>query len=136
MGIEGLAIEAAASGRRGTAGGKSTMLGMMSSVGALLAACSCCILPLALAAFGMSTGIASSFSALAPLRWPLTIFSVLMVASSWLILLGRRRRAPACMSLGSSGNRSAMAALALATATTFLALSWSLFEPAVMRALL
>lgn len=120
-----------------TAGGKTTLLGTLSSVAALLAACSCCVLPLALAAIGASTGVSATASALGPLRWPLTGLSVVMVALSWLILIRQRRLARRCPYRRDKRTSSAMVfALGLATATTVLALSWSAVEPSVMRILL
>lgn len=132
-----LALQLLSPGRLGTAGGKTTFLGTLSSVSALLAACSCCILPLALAAIGVSTSLSSAASALGPFRWPLTAFSVVMVALSWLILIRQRRLARSCPSQRIGRTSGAMiAALIVATAMTLLALSWNAVEPSVMRFLL
>lgn len=132
-----LALQHLPVGRLDSAGGKTTFLGTLSSVSALLAACSCCILPLALAATGASTSLSSAASALGPLRWPLTAFSVAMVTLSWLILIRQRRLARNCPSQRSARTRGVMViALSAATAITFLALSWSAVEPTVMRILL
>ena len=50
-----------------------SVLAALTSFGAVLAAASCCVLPLALAAMGVGAGVSSTFAALMPLRWPLTV---------------------------------------------------------------
>lgn len=121
-----------------TAGGKTTFLGTLSSVGAVLAACSCCILPMALAGIGVSTGLGSALSPLGPFRWPLTAVSAVLVMLSWLLVIRQRRHAG---SYSGSKLRSwlltpRMLALSFATLTTLVAVFWSAFEPGVMRAML
>ena len=120
------------------AGRKTTFLSMLSSVGAVLAACSCCILPMALAGLGLSTGLSMALSPLGPARWPLTALSVLLVGGSWMVVIGQRRQACVC---GSSELRSwwrtpKILMLLVASMFTLIALSWSAVEPALMRAML
>ena len=58
-------------------------LGALASLAAVLAAASCCVLPLALAALGLGAGLSSNFAALIPLRWPLTATSLIGLAAGW-----------------------------------------------------
>lgn len=117
---------------------KTTFLSLFSSLGALLAACSCCILPIALAGLGVSTGFGSALSPLGPLRWPLTAISVVAVGISWFMVLRRRgfvsggTHAPALKWLLTPR----MIVLMFATAFTLIAVAWSLLEPNVMNALM
>lgn len=118
-------------------GGRSTFLSMISSLGAVLAACSCCILPMALAGIGVSAGLSSVLSPLGPLRWPMTAFAVVAVASSWFVVLRQRRRACSCTRRDSVRwlLSPRMMILIIATKFTTLAAGWSFLEPAFMRAL-
>lgn len=68
---------------RGIAG-----LGTAASLGALFSAAACCVLPLALAAFGIGAG---GLAAVVPFHWPLTIGAALAVAAGWLLYLKKRR---------------------------------------------
>lgn len=116
---------------------KTTFLSLASSLGALIAACSCCILPMALAGIGVSTGFGSVLSPLGPLRWPLTAISIVAVSASWFMVLRQRRFAcaggqpPARKWLLSPR----MILLIVATAFTLVAAAWSFLEPTVMNAL-
>lgn len=114
------------------------MFSMLSSVGAVLAACSCCILPMALAGIGLSTGLGSTVSHLGPLRWPLTGLSVLMLAVSWLVVIRDSQRKCGCSTptLSRWLRRPKIVMLIVASVFTLLAASWSAFEPALMRAML
>ncbi|HEX7852062.1 MAG TPA: hypothetical protein VF503_00010 [Sphingobium sp.] len=123
-----------ASPRRADAG--LSALGALASLGAVLAAASCCVLPLALAALGMGAGLSSTFGALMPLRWPLTALSLVGLAAGW---WGYARRRRACavdqsctMPLPS---RVAPIALAIGTALTLIALVWDRLEAPLMKAL-
>lgn len=118
--------------------GKTTALSMLSSVGAVLAACSCCILPMALAGIGLSTGFSSVLSPLGPLRWPMVGVSVLMLALSWLVVIRQRRKA---CGYGTTDVRNWLRTpkilmLIVASLLTLIAVSWGAFEPALMRAML
>lgn len=118
--------------------GKTTFFGMLSSVGAVLAACSCCILPVALAGIGLSTGLSSVMSPLGPLQGPMAALSFVLVAFSWIVVLRQRRQAWAC---GPSKFRSWLRTpkilmLIMASAFSLTAVSWKALEPALMRAML
>lgn len=131
--FQGLSGEA-----RPSPGNKTTLLSMFSSVGAVLAACSCCVLPMALAGVGLSTGLGAVFSPLGPLRWPMAALSVLMLAASWLVVIRHRRQA---CGYGAMDVRSwlltpKIVMLMIATLLTLVAVSWGAFEPALMRAML
>lgn len=119
-------------------GGGTTFMSMLSSLGAILAACSCCILPMALAGLGVSAGLSTTLSPLGPLRWPMTAFSVTAVAISWLVILRQRRSALACASCNTFKwlLSPRMIVLILATGFTLVAAGWSFLEPALMRALM
>ena len=75
--------------RRSAAG--LTALGALASFGAVLAAASCCVLPLAFAVLGIGVGLSSTFASLMPLRWPLTLLSILGLAVGWWSYARRRR---------------------------------------------
>src|SRR3546814_3210137 len=72
-------LAASASPRRADAG--LSALAALASFGAVLAAASCCVLPLALAALGVGAGLSSTFAARMPLRWPLTALSLVGLAA-------------------------------------------------------
>ena len=82
-------LAASASPRRADAG--LSALGALASFGAVLAAASCCVLPLALAALGVGAGLSSTFAALMPLRWALTALSLVGLAAGWWAYVRRRR---------------------------------------------
>ncbi len=56
--------------------GKTTVVSVISSSAAVLAACSCCILPMVLVAAGLSASLSSVLAALGSLHWPMTAFSM------------------------------------------------------------
>lgn len=122
--------------RRGE--GRTTFMSMISSVGAVLAACSCCVLPMALAGVGLSAGLSTSLSSLGSLRWPMTAFSVVAVTASWLIILRQRRLEVGCASRTSLAwlLRPRIIALVVATILTLVAIAWSFIEPTMMNALM
>ena len=119
-------------------GGKTTAVSMLSSVGAVVAACSCCILPMALAGLGLSTTLSSFITPVGQFRWPLVALSVLLVATSWLMVIRKHRQC--------CGGRVVKARhflwspetimLLVASVLTLVAATWSAFEPALMRAML
>ncbi len=55
-------------------------VGVMAGISAFFAAAACCVLPAALAAFGVGAGLSSSLSAFVPFRLPLMILATLAVA--------------------------------------------------------
>ena len=67
--------------------GKTTVVSIISSSAAVLAACSCCILPMVLVAAGLSASLSSVLAPLGSLHWPMTAFSMIAVAASWLIVV-------------------------------------------------
>ena len=71
--------------------GKTTVVSVISSSAAVLAACSCCILPMVLVAAGLSASLSSVLAPLGSLHWPMTAFSMIAVAASWLIVLRKYR---------------------------------------------
>ena len=110
-----------------------TTLGTAAGFGAVLAAASCCVLPLALAGFGLGAGLSSTFDALMPLRWPLAIVSVLGLAGGWWAY-GKRRKAcamdaPCVTSLPSPATP---IMLSIGTLLTLAAILWDRFESSLM----
>ena len=140
--VVGVGVEVALQGLPDDAmaavGGGTTILRMLSIVGAALAACSCCILQMALAGIGLSTGLSSVLSPLGPLRWPMAALSVLMVAVSWFVVIRQRRQACGCRpsDLRQRLRTPKILMLLLASVFTFISLSWNAFDPALMRAML
>lgn len=118
--------------------GKTTFVSIISSMSAVLAACSCCILPMALAGVGLSAGLSNTLSPLGSLRWPMTAFSVVAVTASWLIVLRKSRRECACASNPAQKwfLKPQVLVLLVATKFTFVAAAWSFFEPTLMSALM
>ena len=116
-------------------GAKTTVLSMLSSVGAVLAACSCCILPMLLAGIGLSGSVGSAISPLGPLRWPMAGLSLLMLAISWITVFRQRQRACGCGKIGARQwlRSPKILMLILASLLTTVAVSWGLFEPTLMR---
>lgn len=119
-------------------GGKTTVLSMASSVGAVVAACSCCLLPMLLAGLGLSTGVSSALSPIGPLRWPMAALSAVMLGFSWKTVIGQRRRGSECRELPIRQwlRTPKVIMLIVASLLTLLAVSWGLFEPTIMRAVL
>ena len=119
-------------------GGKTTLMSMLSSVGAVLAACSCCILQMALAGIGLSTGFGTMLSPLGSLRWPMVGLSVLMLAVSWIMVIRQRRQACGCGAphIGIWLRSPKVLMLMVASLLTVVSISWGAFEPALMKAML
>ena len=116
--------------------GKTTFVSVISSSAAVLAACSCCILPLVLAAAGLSASLSSILTPLGSLHWPMTALSMIAVATSWLIVLRKYRRKCHCDSQAAHKwfLNPQIIMLLVATALTFIAAAWGLFEPTLMKA--
>lgn len=116
-------------------GGVAT-LGAVASFGAFFAAAACCVLPAALAAFGVGAGLSSSLAAFVPFRWPLMISAGLAVAVGWVLYARRRNQ---CSRDASSTRSPPTTAtfLLLCAATALIGLSAFLpqFEAQIMRAL-
>ncbi len=116
--------------------GKTTVVSIISSSAAVLAACSCCILPLVLAAAGLSASLSGILTPLGSLHWPMTALSMIAVAASWLIFLRKYRRKCHCDSQAAHKwfLNPQIIMLLVATALTFIAAAWGLFEPTLMKA--
>ena len=116
--------------------GKTTVVSIISSSAAVLAACSCCILPLVLAAAGLSAGLSSILTPLGSLHWPMTALSMITVAASWLIVLRKYRRKCHCDPQVAHKwfLNPQIIMLLVATALSFIAAAWGLFEPTLMKA--
>ena len=96
-----------------------TVLGTAGGFTALVSAAACCVLPLVLAAVGISAG---SLAFLVPYHWPLTIGAGIAVAAGW-ALHWRRRRACALDSSCAVAPPAAASFWMLVVATTFVILS-------------
>ena len=111
-------------------------LGAVASFGAVFAAAACCVLPAALAALGVGAGLSSSFSALVPFHWPLTIAAVAAVAVGWVFYVRRRKL---CLSDATCTRAPPTKAtfMMLSVATAFVALSavWPYIEAPLTRAI-
>ncbi|MBW6532763.1 hypothetical protein KZ820_18625 [Sphingomonas sp. RRHST34] len=113
-----------------------SVLGALASFGAVLAAASCCILPLAFAALGVGASLSSTFAALMPLRWPLTALSVLGLAAGWWFYARRRRACAVDRSCTIPlPSRVTPIVLAIGTALTLIALIWDRLESPLMKLL-
>lgn len=112
-----------------------TAIGALTGFGAVLAAASCCVLPLVLGALGVGAGLSSTFAALMPLRWPLTALSILGLAAGWWSYARRRRACAADRSCAMPPSRATSIVLAIGTAMTVVALLWDLLEAPLMKAL-
>ena len=116
--------------------GKTAFVSVISSSAAVLAACSCCILPMVLVAAGLSASLSSVLAPLGSLHWPMTAFSMIAVAASWLIVLRKYRHKSHCHSRAAVKwlkNRQIILLL-VATVMSFIAAAWGYFEPTLMKA--
>lgn len=111
-------------------------IGALASFGAVFAAASCCVLPLALAALGMGAGLSSTFATLMPLRWPLTALSLVGLAAGWWAYARRRRACAADRSCTVPlPSRATPIMLAIGSALTLIALIWDRLEAPLMKAI-
>lgn len=94
-------------------------LGTLASAGALFSAAACCVLPLALAGFGLGV---SAFAPFVPYHWPLTIGAAVAVAIGWMLYL-RKRRACAADAECEAAPPAKATFILLWVATAFVALS-------------
>ena len=119
----------------GKEGGVATV-GVVAGASAFFAAAACCVLPAALAAFGVGAGLSSSLSDFVPFRWPLMIAAALAVAVGWVLYIRRRNECRRDASCPRSPPTRATFIL-LCVATVFIALSAILpyFEGEIMRAI-
>lgn len=120
---------------RGAGAGLSA-LGALASLGAVLAAASCCVLPLALAALGVGAGISSTFSALMPLRWPLTALSLVGLVAGWWTYARRRRACTLDQSCTVPlPSRATPVVLVIGTAMMLVAMVWDRLEAPLLKVL-
>ena len=108
-------------------------LGTLASVGALFSAVACCVLPLVLAALGISAGGLAFF---VPYHWPLTIAAAAAVAAGWLLYVRKRRACaldPDCAA--APPRRSTLVMLCTATVMVLISSFWSFIEQPLMRLL-
>ncbi len=119
----------------GKEGGVATV-GVVAGASAFFAAAACCVLPAALAAFGVGAGLSSSLSAFVPFRWPLMIAAAVAVAVGWALYIRRRNECRRDASCARSPPTKATFIL-LSMATAFIALSAILphFEVQIMKAI-
>ena len=105
--------------------------GTIGGLGGLIAAASCCVLPLALAGTGVT---ASTLAPLVPLRLPMSLIALAAILAGW-FFLHRRMRActldPSC----ARPARSTPVLLAIASLFVLISLAWPLFEASLVSAL-
>ena len=121
--------------REGKEGGVAT-IGAVAGFSAFFTAAACCVLPAALAAFGVGAGLSSSLSAFVPFRWPLMMAAALAVVVGWGLYFRPRNQCREDESCMRSPPTKATFIL-LCVATVFIALSGILpyFEGQIMRAI-
>lgn len=105
--------------------------GAVGGLGALTAAASCCVLPIALAGVGVS---ASTLAPLVPWRLPLSLLALLAVLAGWFFLY---RRTLACATDPTCARpaRSTPVMLTIASLFVLLSLAWPLFEAPLVSVL-
>jgi mercuric ion transport protein len=109
-------------------------LGLLGGFGAV-AASSCCVLPLGLAALGAGAGVLGGVEYLTGWRTPLLALSALAVAGGW---AAWRRKGPVVCASGSScatlrRSRGTLALLLVASVVVTVAASWDYIEPALLK---
>lgn len=108
-------------------------MGTLASMGALFSAAACCILPLALAAIGVSS---AGLSSVVPFHWPLTIAAIAAVAAGWFFYLRKRNacvRDATCTT--APPTKSTFVLLCVATGFVTISAGWPFIEAPLMRAL-
>ncbi len=116
--------------------GSVAALGAITGLGAL-AASSCCVLPVVLGGLGAGAGVFTVLGALAPLRTPLMLVSVLAVIVGW-FFYARRQQAACGPDEACPAPRRSPAALVLLSLATLLitaAAAWGYFEPILIKML-
>lgn len=111
-------------------------LGAVASFSAVFAAAACCVLPAALAAFGVGAGLSSSFSGLVPFHWPLTIAAVVAIVLGW-VFYARRRKLCASDAACTRAAPTKTTFIMLCIATAFVTLSaiWPYIEAPLTQAI-
>lgn len=109
--------------------------GGVAGLGAIAAAASCCIMPLALASLGAGAGIFGTLEALASWRMPLLGASVIAVAVGWFVWWRKRRVACDAGSTCTARARSPASFLLLLLASLIVvtAIGWNHFEPYLLK---
>jgi len=108
-------------------------VGTVASLTALFSAAACCVLPLALAAVGISAG---GLASVVPYRWPLTIVALIAVAAGWALYFRKRRICNADTNCAvSPPSNATLAMLSVATAVVAISALWNFIEQPLMRAL-
>ena len=111
-------------------------LGAVASLSAVFAAAACCVLPAALAAFGIGAGLSSSFSALVPFHWPLTIAAVVAIVLGWVFYARRRNLCHSdATCTAAPPTRATFVMLWVATAFVALSAIWPFIEAPLMQAI-
>ena len=107
-------------------------LGALASLGALISAAACCVLPLGLAALGIGAG---GLAALVPWHWPLTIAAIVAVATGWFLYARKRRACAVADCADAPPSRATLVMLCFATAMVGISALWSFIEQPLMRLL-
>lgn len=122
--------------RIGSSGGADrgiAALGTAASFGALFSAAACCVLPLALAAMGVSAG---GLAVVVPFHWPLTLAAMVAVATAWLLYLRKQRACARDASCATAPpTRATFIMLCIATVFVTISALWSFIEAPLMRLL-
>jgi mercuric ion transport protein len=121
---------------RQAATGWLSSIAILSGIGAI-AASSCCVLPLLLAAVGASAGVFSVFQSLA--EWKLLILagSCISVAGAW-YSLWRKRVSISCSTTECPTQKNGttpLVLLSLSTTIIILAFNWDKIDPVLLKAI-
>ncbi|NDB60537.1 mercury transporter MerT [bacterium] len=111
-------------------------IALLSGIGAI-AASSCCVLPLFLAAVGASAGVFSVFQSLAEWKLPILAVSGISVVGAW-YSWWRKRNRNSCSTTGCSNQKtSSIPTMLLFVSTMIIALafSWDKIEPVLLKAI-
>jgi mercuric ion transport protein len=108
-------------------------LGTLASIGALISAAACCILPLALAAIGVGS---AGLSSVVPFHWPLTIAALVAVAAGWFFYFrGRQACVGEATCTIAAPAKSTLILLCVTTLFVTISACWAFIEAPLMRAL-
>jgi mercuric ion transport protein len=118
-------IEAAQPGERVLA-----VSSAFTGLAALISGAACCVLPLALAAFGIGSG---ALGFLVAYHWPLTIAALIILTLAWVFHLRISRSCAMDNCEASSRIKTTRIVLIAATVVILISASWELFEQPLMR---
>lgn len=115
-------------------GGLPGAIGIVAGLGAI-AASSCCVVPLTLAALGAGAGIFGTLETLASWRMPLLVTSGIWVEAAWFAWWQNRRKTCETGSTCTTRPRTGMplTLLLLATLTVVAAIGWDYLELPLLR---